>query len=151
MSKETEYLTSLTKFYTLALLSQKPRHGYEIIKEIEKRIGKKPSTGQIYPLLDEFEEEKLLEAEERKVDGRKRKVYEITDKGQKTFSEVLKKFYNLIHEILDPWLVECSHCECKIFEGHPDSGEEKNVYREEINGETLPFCCKHCAQAYKSK
>ncbi len=149
MVDETKYLTSLTKFYTLALLSQKPRHGYEIMREVEERIGKKPSTGQIYPLLEEFEENGLVKSKEKEVKSRTRTVYELTDKGDQIFSDVLKKFYNLIHEILDPWLEECTHCECKIFKGRPDYGKEGEVYYEEIDGENLPFCCEHCASAYK--
>lgn len=145
-----EYLTSLTKFYTLALLSQKPRHGYEIIKEVGERIGKKPSTGQIYPLLEEFEDDGLVVSENKDVKGRTRKVYKITDKGEETFSEVLNRFYSLVHELLDPWLVECKHCGCKIFRGRPED-EEEEVHREKIDGELLPFCCKHCANAYKNK
>lgn len=148
-NKEVEYLTSLTKFYTLALLSKKPRHGYEIIKEVGARIGKEPSTGQIYPILEEMEEEKIARTEKRKVEGRRRKVYELTEKGQKLFSKTSKKFYNLIHEILDPWLAECAHCGCKIFEGHPKDEEFQGVYKEEIDGEILPFCCEHCAKAYR--
>ncbi|MFP4006071.1 MAG: helix-turn-helix transcriptional regulator [Candidatus Hadarchaeia archaeon] len=149
--KKSDYLTSLTKFYTLALLSQKPRHGYEIMKVVEERIGKKPSTGQIYPLLEEFENEGIVKSVEEKVDGRVRKVYKITAKGEQTFSEVLKKFYNLIYEILDPWLVVCEHCGCKIFEGHPEDENKEEVFREEIDGDVLSFCCEHCADAYKHR
>lgn len=149
MAEEAEYLTSLTKFYTLALISQKPRHGYEIIKEVGERIGKKPSTGQIYPLLDDLEERGLVNSEKRKVNGRTRKVYELTEEGNDTFSRAAGKFYNLIHEILDPWLTECAHCECKIFEGHPKDEKSEGAYKEEIEGEVLSFCCEHCARAYK--
>lgn len=150
MANEADYLTSLTKFYTLALLSQKPRHGYEIMSEVERRIGKKPSTGQIYPLLEDFEEGGLVRSEKEEIGGRTRRVYELTERGQQTFSNALRKFYNLIHEILDPWLTECAHCGCKIFEGHPKYGKEgEGVYKEEIDGELLPFCCEHCASAYK--
>lgn len=152
MADEEKYLTSLTKFYTLAFLAQGPRHGYEIMSEVGERIGKEPSTGQIYPLLEEFEEEGLADSEEKKIgEKRTRRVYRLTEEGQQTFSKVLKKFYNLIHEILDPWLTECAHCGCKIFKGHPDYGEEgEEVYKEEIEGETLPFCCEHCARAFKT-
>lgn len=152
MEDETEYITSLTKFYTLALLSQKPRHGYEIISEVEKRIGKRPSTGQIYPLLDDFEGRNIVESETRKEKGRTKTVYELTEKGKRTFSRSLRKFYNLIHEILDPWLTECAHCGCKVFEGHPEYGKEgEEVYKEQIDGEILDFCCEHCAKAYRER
>lgn len=149
MSEEGEYLTNLTKFYTLTLLSQKSRHGYEIIREIEDRIGKKPSSGQIYPLLEELEVDGLVNSQNKEVKGRTRKVYELTEKGEETFSKMLRKFYNLIHEILDPWLAECAHCGCKVFKGHPKDEESGGVYKEEIGGDVLSFCCKHCARAYK--
>jgi DNA-binding PadR family transcriptional regulator len=148
-NKETEYLTSLTKFYTLALLSSEPRHGYEIIKEVGERIGKEPSTGQIYPLLEKMEEEGIAKTKKKEVEGRKRKIYKLTEKGQKLFSKISKKFYNLLHEILDPWLVECAHCGCKIFEGHSKDEESGSSYKEEINGKELSFCCEHCAKAYR--
>lgn len=152
MEDESEYITSLTKFYTLALLSQKPRHGYEIISEVEKRIGKEPSTGQIYPLLKDFEEKDLVKSRKEKENGRTKKVYEVTERGEQIFSRALRKFYNLIHEILDPWLTECAHCGCKVFEGHPEYGKEgEEVYQEEIDGETLDFCCAHCAEAYRER
>jgi DNA-binding PadR family transcriptional regulator len=42
----------------LALLAQQPRHGYEIIKEIEDRLGGAyvPSPGVVYPTLTLLEE-----------------------------------------------------------------------------------------------
>ncbi len=151
MTETWEFLTNLTKFYTIALLSQKPRHGYEIIREVKERLGKEPSTGQIYPLLEELEKEGLVKSSEKKVKGRTRKIYKLSEKGEEKFSEVLKSFYNLIYEILDPWLSECAHCSCKIFEGHSEDNSKTRVYREKIDGKVLPFCCEHCAKAYKSK
>src|ERR1700761_4614885 len=42
----------------LALLAEQPRHGYEIIKEIEERLGGAyvPSPGVVYPTLTWLEE-----------------------------------------------------------------------------------------------
>lgn len=41
------------RYIVLQLISEKPRHGYEIIKELEERSGGgySPSPGAIYPLL----------------------------------------------------------------------------------------------------
>ena len=41
------------KYVILRLLSEKPRHGYEIIKELEERFGGAyaPSAGTVYPTL----------------------------------------------------------------------------------------------------
>ena len=41
------------RYVVLQLIAEKPRHGYEIIKELETRIGGgyAPSPGAIYPLM----------------------------------------------------------------------------------------------------
>lgn len=69
------------KFVVLGLLAEQPRHGYEIIKEIENRVGGgyAPSPGVIYPLLTMLEEMGFatLQAE-----GGGKKLYAITEAGQ---------------------------------------------------------------------
>jgi DNA-binding transcriptional ArsR family regulator len=55
----------------LALLDDRPMHGYEMIQELEERTGGRwrPSAGSIYPTLQLLEDEGLVTAEE--VEGRK--------------------------------------------------------------------------------
>ncbi|MEJ0058192.1 MAG: PadR family transcriptional regulator [Terricaulis sp.] len=69
------------RLLVLALIAEKPRHGYELIKEIEQRMGGvyAPSPGVIYPLLTMLEEMGLarLSAE----DGGK-KLYAATPEGE---------------------------------------------------------------------
>lgn len=69
------------KFVVLALIAEQPRHGYEIIKEIEHRVGGAyaPSPGVIYPLLTMLEEMGLAQLSAS--EGAK-KLYAITDQGQ---------------------------------------------------------------------
>jgi DNA-binding PadR family transcriptional regulator len=64
----------------LALLYDRPMHGYEMIQELEERTGGRwrPSAGSIYPTLQLLEDEGLVSAEE--VEGRK--VFSLTDSGQ---------------------------------------------------------------------
>jgi DNA-binding PadR family transcriptional regulator len=63
----------------LALISERPRHGYEIIKEIEDRVAGtySPSPGVIYPTLTMLEE--LGHATVAESDGKK--LYTITAEG----------------------------------------------------------------------
>jgi DNA-binding PadR family transcriptional regulator len=65
----------------LALLAEKPSHGYELIKELEERSGGfySPSPGMIYPALTYIEEigHATVEAEGTK------KLYRITDEGRR--------------------------------------------------------------------
>ena len=46
------------RYIVLQMIADQPRHGYEIIKEIEDRVGGDyaPSPGAIYPLLALFED-----------------------------------------------------------------------------------------------
>jgi DNA-binding PadR family transcriptional regulator len=64
----------------LALLLERPMHGYEMIQELESRTGGiwRPSPGSIYPTLQLLEDEGLIEAEA--TGGRKR--YTLTDTGR---------------------------------------------------------------------
>ena len=50
----------------LSLLVDQPRHGYELIKELEARTGGEytPSPGAVYPALKRFESEGLVESQE---------------------------------------------------------------------------------------
>jgi DNA-binding PadR family transcriptional regulator len=69
----------------LALLDDRPMHGYEMIQELEERTGGRwtPSAGSIYPTLQLLEDEGLVTAEE--VEGRK--VYSLTDSGKEAVPE----------------------------------------------------------------
>src|SRR3954471_23552934 len=65
------------RFVILALLTEQPRHGYELIKELEERTGGayRPSAGVIYPTLAMLEDEGLV----RPVGGEAgRKLFEPT-------------------------------------------------------------------------
>lgn len=68
------------KYVILKLLRDKPRHGYEVMKELEERMHGcySPSPGTVYPTLQWLEDEGLVVA--RDVEGKK--VYEITDTGR---------------------------------------------------------------------
>jgi DNA-binding PadR family transcriptional regulator len=67
------------RLYLLALLEERPRHGYELIQALADRFGGtySPSAGTIYPRLSKLEEEGLVT---KSTDGRKT-VYEITAAG----------------------------------------------------------------------
>jgi DNA-binding PadR family transcriptional regulator len=73
------------KYILLELLAEEPRHGYELIKELEARYGGfwKPSPGSVYPTLQLLEEGGYLTFEQ--IEGRK--VYTITDTGRELLSE----------------------------------------------------------------
>jgi DNA-binding PadR family transcriptional regulator len=69
----------------LALLSERPMHGYEMIKEIEERSegAWTPSAGSIYPMLQLLEDEGLIQGEDS--DGKRR--FTLTEAGRTEQSE----------------------------------------------------------------
>lgn len=69
------------RFVILALIAEKPRHGYEIIKAIEEKVAGaySPSPGVIYPTLTMLEE--LGYVTVTASEGAK-KLHEITDEGR---------------------------------------------------------------------
>jgi DNA-binding PadR family transcriptional regulator len=74
------------KYVILRMLEEKPRHGYDIIKELESRFGGSyaPSPGTVYPTLTMLED--LGFARVVPEEGGK-KIYEITDEGRKHLAE----------------------------------------------------------------
>jgi DNA-binding PadR family transcriptional regulator len=74
------------RFVVLALLAEQPRHGYELIKELEERTGGayRPSAGVIYPTLAMLEDEGLVQPAGGEVG---RKQFEPTEAGRKVVEE----------------------------------------------------------------
>jgi DNA-binding PadR family transcriptional regulator len=64
----------------LALLTERPMHGYEMIQEIDQRTGGawRPSPGSVYPTLQMLEDEGLIASTAD--EGRKR--FALTEAGQ---------------------------------------------------------------------
>ena len=64
----------------LALLTERPMHGYEMIQELDQRTGGvwRPSPGSVYPTLQLLEDEGLIAPET--TGGRK--AYSLTEAGQ---------------------------------------------------------------------
>src|SRR5579863_3772812 len=65
----------------LALIAEKPRHGYDAIKALGERVGGdySPSPGVVYPTLTLLEDMGYASAS---VDAASRKLYAITPEGQ---------------------------------------------------------------------
>ena len=64
----------------LHLIARQPRHGYEIIKQIEVMVGGEytPSPGTIYPALNLLDDQEYVVASQ---DERGKKIYELTASG----------------------------------------------------------------------
>lgn len=63
---------------------QKPRHGYGVIEHVRRVSGGRFDYpyGTVYPALHRLEADGLLRSRWREVDGRRRRIYEITGRGK---------------------------------------------------------------------
>jgi DNA-binding PadR family transcriptional regulator len=70
----------------LALLAERPMHGYEIIQELDSRTGGiwRPSPGSVYPTLQLLEDEGLIAS----VRDEGRKQFTLTDAGREEAAKV---------------------------------------------------------------
>lgn len=76
----------------LILLSKKPCHGYEMMKEVRERTQGfwKPTAGGVYPILQSLEKARYIEGE-WSPQKRKRKIYKITESGKLILDRALLK------------------------------------------------------------
>src|SRR5262249_3217072 len=83
------------KFVILRLLKEKPRHGYEIIKALEDRLGGcyTPSAGTVHPTPKLLPDQGDVRAAQ--LDGKK--VYHITPGGE----QFLEENRSLLDDIFD--------------------------------------------------
>lgn len=74
----------------LRLLSEKPRHGYEIIKAVEEAFGGgySPSPGVVYPTLTLLEDTGFARVES---EAGGKKLYAITPEGEAELAENARK------------------------------------------------------------
>ncbi|UCD96388.1 MAG: helix-turn-helix transcriptional regulator [Candidatus Bathyarchaeota archaeon] len=126
----------------LLLLSEKPLHGYGIMKEVEGRIGRPVNSSLLYPFLKQLEETGVVKAIERPVGKKPKTVYELTDTGKELAARIYKRIASMVSTAITPDTSTCFHCGCKIYEGG---------YYEIIDDKVKTFCCSHCAQAYKNE
>lgn len=100
------------KYVILRLLEEKPRHGYEIIKELEDRFGGaySPSPGTVYPTLTMLEDLGYARA---RADEGGRKAYEITPEGvaylkehSATVDSIFERIARFVEGLLDTPMME---------------------------------------------
>jgi DNA-binding PadR family transcriptional regulator len=73
----------------LASLEAQPLHGYAIMEAV--RAGSRASfdlpTGTVYPALHRLERAALIRSKWSTVSGRRRRTYELTDRGRRRLGE----------------------------------------------------------------
>jgi DNA-binding PadR family transcriptional regulator len=94
------------KYVILRLLEEKPRHGYEVIKDLEDRFGGtySPSPGTVYPTLTLLEDMGYAKATQEEGG---RKIYSITPEGSaylKENSSTVDSIFERIAEFMEGFL-----------------------------------------------
>ena len=81
-----------TRIALLILLSEKPHHGYEMMKEVEDKTEGfwKPTAGGVYPILQSLEKAGYIKGEWGP-QKRKRKIYRLTESGKLILDRALMK------------------------------------------------------------
>ena len=129
----------------LALIAEKPRHGYDLIRAIEEKFGGAyaPSPGAVYPTLTLLEEQDYIVTEAQS--GTK-KLYQITESGRafldenavalrgiqarmdlaaqafsihstpETVREAIRTLRQALHMRRGPWTPEEAERVCKLIE-----------------------------------
>ena len=112
----------------LRLLAEKPRHGYEIIKSVE-RITKgkwKPAAGTLYPILDKMSREGLIEVyrvESEGVKGGRRVIYKLTERGWRELIRILESSVDYKFDFLRYYLIDA----CRILEANGYSEDARKL------------------------
>ncbi|MBD3254975.1 MAG: hypothetical protein GF383_07770 [Candidatus Lokiarchaeota archaeon] len=135
---ESEINRGISTICILAIIDRAENgeiHGYAILKNLEMETNEMLviEEGTLYPILRKLEREGILKSEKRKVDGRTRKLYSMTERGDKIYHH-LSGFYSKLTEAISPMLdinvrldeqyLYCPNCANKI----------------DINDEGIQFC-----------
>jgi len=89
--KETQ--KGYIRIATLILLSRKPHHGYELMKEIKVRTRGlwKPTAGGMYPILKDLQKSGYIQGEWDAKTRRRKRIYKITGSGRIVLKRALAK------------------------------------------------------------
>src|SRR5271165_5735454 len=93
----------------LSMLESGPKHGYELMKELEAKSGGiyKASAGAIYPALQQLEDEGLVSSDQ----SAGKRTYSLTDAGREELrreADTVKKIWQRAEQAGDwaPWIEE---------------------------------------------
>lgn len=92
-------VNTVIKLYTLILLAEGPKHGYEVMKKLEEITGTSVGPSQVYPFLRQLEEAGIIKTTE--IGPREKKLYELTENGREFVKEVLDSSLTLIQTVID--------------------------------------------------
>ncbi len=89
----------------LAVLRDRPAHGYAVIEELRQRSREAfhLPEGTIYPALHRLEQHGLVQSTWVEVTGRRRRVYRLTPRGRRALDREQRsweRFASAVHSVL---------------------------------------------------
>lgn len=90
-----DLVAASSRMMILSILIGGENYGYQILQTVKQLSegGWIWSDGMLYPVLHKLEKEKLITSRwEEMQNGRKRKYYQITDKGMKSLKKIVEEW-----------------------------------------------------------
>jgi DNA-binding PadR family transcriptional regulator len=94
-----EFLRGAVRLHILHHAADRDVHGAWMSEELAEH-GHRISPGTLYPTLHRMEDEGLLRSREIVVNGRRRRVYRATRRGQRTLEQMRDALRELADEVL---------------------------------------------------
>ena len=109
MNIEQQFKKGSTDMILLSLINRRKTYGYEIIQTLAgaSELFKNVKEGTIYPILYRLEDDGLITNKTEVVNGRKKKIYEITELGKSKLTELVK-FWTIFKMDIDELVGECN-------------------------------------------
>lgn len=95
-----KFFLGFIQIHILHHAKKEPFYGAWMIEELNEH-GYNMSPGTLYPLLHSMETSGLLSKEDRSVDGKIRKYYQITASGEEVLTEAKNRASALFQELQD--------------------------------------------------
>ena len=120
---------SVSRFFLLASLSERPQHGYELRRSIGACCpGAEPTDARIYPTLKSLLEGGYIACDVDSSGARDRKVCSLTPKGEAAYAAAARAWARML-----PWLQECVS-NAKVLE--PELMNDEKL----TSGPAVQFC-----------
>lgn len=97
------FIDGVPELLLLRLLGLREMYGYELINEIRIRSNEVFTFGEgcIYPILHRLVAQKHLSARKELVNGRPRRYYKLTSKGEKRLSKLESSWQNISSSVIN--------------------------------------------------
>lgn len=95
-----DFFLGFIKIHILYHAAKEPIYGQEFSEEL-KRHGYEISFGTLYPIFHKLEEKGLLTSKIQNVNGKNRKYYTTTKRGNKVLNEAKIKAKELVEELFE--------------------------------------------------